>query len=66
MGCASVSTCCLLSKLARREVDPRSGIRGFVGFEIPDAFVVGYGLDYDERWRELPYIAVMDTDSALA
>jgi hypoxanthine phosphoribosyltransferase len=32
----------------------------YVGFEIPDRFVVGYGLDYDERFRNLPYIAALE------
>lgn len=55
-GCASISCCCLLSKQARRISTPE---RCLVGFEIEDAFVIGYGLDFDEAWRHLPYIAVM-------
>ena len=49
--------CALLTKPARRKVDvaPR-----YVGFEIPDRFVVGYGLDHAERHRELPYITALD------
>jgi hypoxanthine phosphoribosyltransferase len=34
----------------------------FVGFDIPDLFVVGYGLDYDGAWRHLPHVAVLDPD----
>jgi hypoxanthine phosphoribosyltransferase len=34
----------------------------FVGFDIPDAFVVGYGLDFDGLWRHLPYLAVLETE----
>ncbi len=46
----------LLSKPARREVDVPVD---WVGFEIPDKFVIGYGLDYDERYRDLPFIGVL-------
>jgi hypoxanthine phosphoribosyltransferase len=53
---ASLRTCVLLDKPSRR-IEP---IRAdFVGFTIPDAFVVGYGLDFAERYRNLPYIAVL-------
>ncbi len=52
-GARRVLTCCLLDKPARRAVDIRADFRGF---EIPDVFVVGYGLDYDSHYRELPYI----------
>jgi hypoxanthine phosphoribosyltransferase len=53
-GAATVRTCVLLDKPSRRAVP----IRGdYVGFAVEDAFVVGYGLDYDSRYRELPYIA---------
>jgi hypoxanthine phosphoribosyltransferase len=57
----SLRTVCLLSKPSRREVDVRVD---YVGFTIEDRFVVGYGLDYDERYRELPYIAVLDGEEA--
>lgn len=52
-GAKTVRTCCLLDKPARRVVDIKAD---FVGFEIPDTFVVGYGLDYDSHYRELPYL----------
>ena len=52
-GARSVKLCALLDKTVRREVDVTVDYRGF---EIGDRFVVGYGLDYDERWRQLPYI----------
>jgi hypoxanthine phosphoribosyltransferase len=53
---ASLRTCVLLDKKARREVDLEAD---FVGFEIPDKFVVGYGLDFAERYRNLPCIGVL-------
>lgn len=53
---ASLRTCVLLDKVGRREVDFKAD---FVGFEIPDKFVVGYGLDYAERYRGLPCIGVL-------
>ncbi|MEI6467369.1 MAG: hypoxanthine phosphoribosyltransferase [Verrucomicrobiota bacterium] len=53
---ASLRTCVLLDKKARREVDLEAD---FVGFEIPDKFVVGYGLDFNERYRNLPGIGVL-------
>ena len=48
--------CALLTKPERRkvELDPR-----YVGFEIPDRFAIGYGLDYAERYRNLPYVAAL-------
>jgi hypoxanthine phosphoribosyltransferase len=52
-GAAKVFSCCLLDKPERRAVDIKAD---FIGFEIPDTFVVGYGLDYDSHYRELPYI----------
>lgn len=53
---ASVRVCSLLSKPARREI----GVDiDYQGFEIPDEFVIGYGLDYTERYRNLPYIGVL-------
>jgi len=54
-GPASLKTCCLLDKPAHREVALDSD---YVGFSIPDEFVVGYGLDLAERYRNLPHIAV--------
>lgn len=55
---ASIRTCMLLDKKGRREVD---FVADFVGFEIPDKFVVGYGLDFAERYRNLPCIGVLKT-----
>lgn len=52
-GAARVWTCALLDKPSRRVVDLRLD---FVGFEIPDVFVVGYGIDWAERYRHLPWI----------
>ena len=51
---ASLTVCALLDRSVRRIVDIEIKYRGF---EIPDVFVVGYGLDYQQRFRELPYIA---------
>lgn len=55
-GANSVKLATLLSKPARRQVDVPVD---YNGFEIPDAFVVGYGLDYDGRYRNLPYIGIL-------
>ncbi|MGE0461442.1 MAG: hypoxanthine phosphoribosyltransferase [Vicinamibacterales bacterium] len=55
-GPASLRTACLLSKPARRKVDVQVE---FIGFTIEDRFVVGYGLDYAEQYRNLPYVGVM-------
>jgi hypoxanthine phosphoribosyltransferase len=52
----NLRTACLLSKPSRRQVDVRVE---YVGFTIEDRFVVGYGLDYAEQYRNLPHIAVM-------
>ncbi|NDJ84315.1 MAG: hypoxanthine phosphoribosyltransferase [Chloroflexi bacterium] len=52
---ASLRVCSLLSKPERREVDIQID---FLGFEIPDKFVFGYGLDLDEKFRNLPFIGV--------
>jgi hypoxanthine phosphoribosyltransferase len=54
---ASLEVCALLTKPDRREVD--MPIR-YVGFEIPNRFAIGYGLDHAERYRNLPYVAVLD------
>jgi hypoxanthine phosphoribosyltransferase len=53
----SIRTACLLSKPSRRQVDVRVD---YVGFTIDDHFVVGYGLDYAEKYRNLPHIAVLE------
>ena len=55
-GCKSVRTCTLLDKPERREKDVHVD---YTGFEIPDKFVVGYGMDYDQRYRDLPFIGVV-------
>ncbi len=60
-GPRSVRTACLLSKPLRRKVDVRVE---YIGFTIDDHFVVGYGLDYDGRYRSLPHIAIVDEESA--
>ena len=51
-------TACLLSKPSRRKVDVRVE---YIGFTIEDHFVVGYGLDFDERYRHLPYIGIIES-----
>ena len=53
---ASLRICALLNKPSRREVDVQVE---YIGFDIPDEFVVGYGLDFAEKYRNLPYIAVL-------
>jgi hypoxanthine phosphoribosyltransferase len=53
---ASISIVCLLDKPARRLAEIPID---YVGFTIPDRFVIGYGLDFDERYRNLPYIGVL-------
>ncbi len=52
----SIRLCTLLDKPERREVDVEVD---YQGFRIPDEFVIGYGLDYDQRYRNLPYIGVL-------
>jgi hypoxanthine phosphoribosyltransferase len=53
---ASLRICTLLSKPSRREIDIPLD---YIGFEIPNEFVLGYGLDLDEKYRNLPYVAVL-------
>lgn len=53
---ANVEVCTLLSKSARREVNVDVKYKGM---EIPDEFVVGYGMDYNERFRNLPYVGIL-------
>ena len=55
-GCASVRIVTLLDKPERRKVDIHPD---YVGFQIPDAFVVGYGLDYAEKYRNLPFVGIL-------
>lgn len=56
---ASLHLCTLLDKPERRVTEVKVD---YTGFEIPDEFVVGYGLDYDQRYRNLPYIGVVEFD----
>jgi len=53
----TLEICALMTKPGRREIDVR--VR-YTGFEIPNEFVIGYGLDYAERYRNLPYVGVLD------
>jgi hypoxanthine phosphoribosyltransferase len=57
---ATLEVCALLTKPERREIDVP--VR-YVGFEIPNRFVIGYGLDVGERYRNLPYVAVLSDDA---
>jgi hypoxanthine phosphoribosyltransferase len=56
---ASLEVCALMTKPDRREIDVP--VR-YIGFEIPNRFVVGYGLDFGERYRNLPYVAVLSDE----
>jgi hypoxanthine phosphoribosyltransferase len=60
-GARSVKLCALLDKAAARQVPVQIDYKGF---EIEPLFVVGYGLDFDERYRNLPYISVMESDES--
>ena len=55
-GPASLEVCALLTKPERRKVELQAQ---YVGFEIPNKFVIGYGLDFAERYRNLPYVATL-------
>jgi hypoxanthine phosphoribosyltransferase len=55
-GVRSVRTCTLLDKPSRRKVE---FVPDYVGLEIPDEFVIGYGLDYAEKYRALPYVGIL-------
>ncbi len=56
-GAERVTTCVLLDKPSRRQVDINANL---VGFTVPDVFIVGYGFDYGEKYRHLPYLATID------
>lgn len=56
---ADIKVCALIDKPARREVDVKAD---FLGFVVPNVFVVGYGIDYDEGYRSLPDICVLEID----
>ena len=58
---ASLEICALLTKPARREIDIECR---YIGFEIPNRFVIGYGLDFAERYRNLPFVAVIRDELA--
>jgi hypoxanthine phosphoribosyltransferase len=58
-GPASLKVCVLLDKAERRKVEIEAD---YAGFRIPNKYVVGYGLDYQDRYRNLPYIAVLPLD----
>jgi hypoxanthine phosphoribosyltransferase len=53
---ASLRVCTLLNKPSRRVVDAPLD---YIGFDIPDEFVLGYGLDFDEKYRNLPFVGVL-------
>lgn len=55
-GAADLKVVSLLDKPSRREADVRAD---FIGFEIPNEFVIGFGLDFNEKYRQLPYIGVL-------
>jgi hypoxanthine phosphoribosyltransferase len=57
-GPASLEVCALLTKPDRRKVETPTR---YIGFEIPDKFAIGYGLDHAERYRNLPYVAALDS-----
>ncbi len=56
---ASVKVVALLDKPSRRRIEAKAD---YLGFQIPDAFVIGYGLDFAQRYRSLPYIAILKPD----
>jgi hypoxanthine phosphoribosyltransferase len=55
----SIKICTLLNKPDRRTIDV---VIDYVGFKVPDKYVVGYGLDYQQKYRNLPYLAVLDVE----
>jgi hypoxanthine phosphoribosyltransferase len=63
LGVASLRIAVLLHKMGRQQVPLEVD---YSGFNIPDAFVVGYGLDYNDEYRHLPYVAVLSDDTPLS
>ena len=57
-GPSSLEVCALLTKPERRKAEVGAK---YIGFEIPDRFVIGYGLDHAEKYRNLPYVAALNT-----
>ena len=55
-GAKTIRTCALLDKPSRRKTEV---VLDYVGFEVPNEFVVGYGLDFDQQYRNLPYIGIL-------
>ena len=58
---ATLKVCSLLTKPERLKTDVTVD---YIGFEIPNRFAIGYGLDFRQRWRNLPYVASMDREKA--
>ena len=58
-GAKSIKICSLLNKQCNRKVDLQAD---YIGFEVDDMFIVGYGLDYDQRYRNLPYISFLEDE----
>ncbi len=52
----SIKICTLLNKVERRKIDMKVD---YIGFQVPDEFIVGYGIDYAERYRNLPYVGIL-------
>ena len=55
----SIEICTLLDKPSGRQSDVKAK---YIGIQIPDAFVVGYGLDFDEKYRNLPYVGILNPE----
>lgn len=58
-GPKSIKVCTMLDKKARRTTDIKPD---YIGFDVDDLFIIGYGLDYDQRFRDLPYIGYLEED----
>ena len=58
-GAKTLKVCTLLDKPARRRVD---FVPDYIGFSIPDEFIIGYGLDYAQKYRNIPEVCIIDTD----